>query len=203
MKVKKSSGTVEAPANPEELRRRIALSFTALMFLALKHTNRECLQSLNPQLAHRYCEYLLGEHVWCMVAKDSSGRTISAPHFPLVLSYEMAIQKKAYRMMTEGEGSFTDCLEKAWKDSTTKERFFTTPMAMSAAKGTKVEIGYSTPTKEGDHGKASKGGGKGNGREKRREGEKLGQEGERKERGRCDEQVCIAYARRGSSLLRV
>ena len=166
MKVKKSMGTIEAPSNPEELRRRIALSFTALMFLALKHTNREFLQSITPQLAHRYCEYLLGEHVWCMVAKDSNGQTISAPHFPLVLSYEMAIRKKAYRWMTEGEGTFAECLEKAWKDGTTKERYFTTPMAMSAAKGTTVEVGYGTPTKEKDQNKANKGGGQGKGRGK-------------------------------------
>jgi hypothetical protein len=165
MKVKKSTGTVEAPANPEELRRRIALSFTALMFLALRHTNREFLQSVTPQLAHRYCEYLLGEHVWCMVAKDASGQTISAPHFALVLSYEMAIRKKAYRWMADGEGSFAECLEKAWKDSTVKERNFTTPMAMSAASGTHVEVVYGSPMKEKDQaGRGNKGTGKGKGK---------------------------------------
>ena len=205
MKVKKSSGTVEAPGNPEELRRRISLSFTALMFLALKHTNRSYLQSITPQLAHRYCEYLLGEHVWCMVAKDSEGHTISAPHFPLVLSYEMAIRKKAYRWMSEGEGTFAECLKRAWKDGTTKERFFTTPMALSAAKGTNVEMGYGTPQKEransGKMGKSGKDKGKGKGRGKatKKGGGKLEKGKKGGAVGRCashtpeGEAICFAF----------
>ena len=143
LRVKKSTSNVPAPENPEALRRRIGISFNALMFLGLRHTNRPQIQGITPQLAPRYCEYLLGEHVWGLIAKDQNGLTISAPSWNLVLAYDAAIRKKAYRLMAEGAGDFTGCLKQAWMDPTTKERYFTTPMAIAASTGRKqVEVQY-------------------------------------------------------------
>ena len=135
VKMKKSSGEISDPENPEQLRRRISIMFTGLMFVAMSHTNRPHIQGITPELSHRYCEYLLGEHVWEMVAKDSSGMTVAAPGWTLVVSYELAIRKKAYRLMAEGQGKFPTCLRQAWLDVVVKERNFTTPMALQAAAG--------------------------------------------------------------------
>ena len=143
MKMKKSGGTTFEPTNPEELRRRIGISFNAMMFLGLRHTNRAQIQNITPQLAHRYCEYLLGEHVWGLVARDGEGRTVSTPTWALIISYDAAIRKKAYRLMSESNDDFAACLRSAWMDSTTKERFFTTPMAIASNTGSNsVQVQY-------------------------------------------------------------
>ena len=180
LRVKKSASTIPDPENPEALRRRIGISFNALMFLATRHTNRSFIQNITPQLAPRYCEYLLGEHVWGLVARDASGFTISSPTWNLVLSYDAAIRKKAYRLMSDGMGDFSTCLRTAWMDPTTKERFFTTPMAISASTGATVEVHYGANKRaatnsnpggqgkfaKGSRGKGAKGRGKGKGKGK-------------------------------------
>ena len=141
LKIKKTSGSIPEPATPEQLRRRIQLSFTALMYMGLRHTNRAEIQNVTPQVGHSYLQYLLGEHVWELVAKDGNGLTISAPSWAHVLAYDMAIRKKAYNLMSEGAGDFVACLKKAWEDATIKERNFTTPLALAAASGkTQVSI---------------------------------------------------------------
>ena len=182
LRVKKSASSIPEPENPEALRRRIGISFNALMFLGLRHTNRSFIQNITPQLAPRYCEYLLGEHVWGLIAKDPNGYTISAPSWSLVLSYEAAIRKKAYRLMADGQGDFSTCLRTAWLDATTKERSFTTPMAIAASTGYKsVDVQYGHNKRAAQHssgsmGKFQKGnkgaakGGKGKGKGKGKKG---------------------------------
>jgi hypothetical protein len=124
----------------------------------------------------------LGEHVWGLIAKDQNGLTISSPSWNLVLAYDAAIRKKAYRLMAENEGDFTTCLKQAWMDSTTKERYFTTPMALAASSGKRsVNVEYNAnkrpasfsdfqrPASQGKFQKnkgQSKGGGKAKGRGK-------------------------------------
>ena len=51
----------------------------AYMFAAFRHTNREWLQGLTPQVFGEYLDYLLGEHCWMLVARDGGGRTLSFP----------------------------------------------------------------------------------------------------------------------------
>lgn len=146
LKVRKQGATVPEPTNPEQLRRRLALSFTGIMFMAFRHTNRLTIQGVTPQLVQSYCEYLLGEYVWGLVAKDAEGRTISTPSWDLVLAYDLAIRRKTFRLMADGKGDFTDSLKLAMDDPTTKERHFTTPMAISAVarnKGGGAVMSYS------------------------------------------------------------
>ncbi|CAE7346838.1 DSK1 [Symbiodinium sp. KB8] len=54
------------------------------------------------------------------------------PPWPLILSYEHAIRKHAYKLMATDGRSFGDALSKAYKDATVKERHFTTPLALHA-----------------------------------------------------------------------
>jgi uncharacterized membrane protein YgcG len=176
VRMRKQGQQVPEPENPEQLRRRMDLSFTALMFLGLRHTDKVQLTGITPQLAPRYCEYLLGEFVWGLVAKDPEGRTISAPTWNLITAYDLAIRKKAYRLMSEGTVDFTACLKDAWMDPTTKERHFTTPLSLAASTGQPAAVVYNANKrpfvqneswvpahsgKSGKGGKGGKGGGKG------------------------------------------
>ena len=63
-------------------------------------------------------------------AASLSGSLI--PPWPLILSYEHAIRKHAYKLMATDGRSFGDALAKAYKEATVKERHFTTPLALHA-----------------------------------------------------------------------
>lgn len=148
IRLKRSVAEVDDPSNPEELRRRLGLMFVGLGFIALQHTNRPELQGIGPTLMHSYAQYLLGEHVWQLLAKDADGNPIASPAWGLVLKYEFAIRKKAYRSMQETGRTFAVCLREAWLDPLVKERSFTTPMAIAAATGRQV-VALSTNSPKG------------------------------------------------------
>lgn len=132
MELKRGTPTVAEPTNPEQLRKRLQLLGVAWAFCAFRHTNRPWLAGLTPQLWLDYAEYLLGEHVHGLVAKDSHGRTLMTPAWTHVLAYDLAIRKECCRRVVAGEGTLEACLRAAWRDPVTKERHFTTPVALSA-----------------------------------------------------------------------
>jgi hypothetical protein len=130
--VKKGANTAPMPSNPEELRRRLSVMCHAMIMLSQRHANRSELQGITPGLFEKYKSYLLGEHVLGLQAKDMAGEVIAKPPWHLMMSYEHAIRKLATRIVNESGCviPFTDALKQAWLDSTTKERYFTIPLAL-------------------------------------------------------------------------
>jgi hypothetical protein len=108
------------PVNAEQLRTVVMIMGTGLMMLGMMHTNVAWIQGLTPQSFQGYLSYLLGEFAWLLVARDSQGATVGAPPWNLVLSYEHAIRKKAYKMVGDGGGTFAQCLLAACSDPVTK-----------------------------------------------------------------------------------
>ena len=166
MKLKRSVTEIEDPSNPEELRRRLGIMVNAMVFLSLQHTNRPELKDVKPDLAGQYATYLLGDHVWSFVAKDEAGLTVASPNWPLIIQYEMAIRKRAYREVAERGITFPVALKESWLDPLTKERFFTTPLSISSATGgRKIEVASSTKRQQEENSwgsaKKQKNGGKG------------------------------------------
>jgi hypothetical protein len=104
----------------------------AYMMIALKHTNRPELQGDYRRVFEEFKDYLLGEHVYGLNARDAEGYTVAAPPFKLVLSYEKAVRKEAARKMNQDGTAYPAALKLAWKDATVKERHFTTPLALYA-----------------------------------------------------------------------
>ena len=132
LKAVKVSSTVPLPSGSEELRTRIVLLGTAWQFVAFQHTHREYLKKLTPQVFQEYLDYLLGEFVWGLHAKDGRGNSFGAPSWHLVIAYEHAIRVKAVTLVKKGH-LFKDALRMAWEDSVTKERNFTTPLGLEGA----------------------------------------------------------------------
>ena len=95
VKLRRAASVTSDPNNPEQLRKRICLMGTCLMMLGMRHTNSKELQGLSPQVFQAYLNYLLGDYVWMLVAKDPEGRTVSCPSWLQLLSYEYQIRKKA------------------------------------------------------------------------------------------------------------
>ena len=85
--VKRGSSKVKDPENP---RVRLTVMRNALQMIALKHTNRAELQGDYVKTFEDLKDYLLGEHVYGLNAKDAEGQTVAAPPFRLVLAYERA-----------------------------------------------------------------------------------------------------------------
>ena len=56
--------------------------------LKLKFPGRSDLQDLTPELFERYKEYLLGDYVHNLQARDSSDNVVHTPPWQLVLAYE-------------------------------------------------------------------------------------------------------------------
>ena len=103
-----------------------------MMMIAIKHTNRRELQGDYLDVVEQYKDYILGEYVHGLHAKDSEGNTIASPPWTLVLAYERAVRKQAVKI-TNSEGKpLPVALKEAWKDPTVKERYFTTPLALYA-----------------------------------------------------------------------
>ena len=169
--VKKGTNTVPMPSNPEELRRRLSIMCNGIIMLAMRHANRHELQGVTPGLFEKYKAYILGEHVLGLQAKDTSGEMVSKPPWHLVMSYEHAIRKHATKAINESGCAlpFHEALKQAWLDPVVKERYFTTPLALSlhrnSRSGNNNNHHGNNHTEhsggfKGNRGKGSKGGGK-------------------------------------------
>ena len=130
--MKRGVTKVQEPGNAEELRRRLTIMRNAMVVVALRHTNRVELQGEYEKVFEDYKNYILGEFVYGLVAKDEEGHTIASPPWGLVLSYEHAVRKQAARLVNAEGRNWTVALKEAWKDGTVKERHFTTPLALYA-----------------------------------------------------------------------
>jgi hypothetical protein len=125
----KVASKVPLPADTEALRHRVILLGTAWLFISFHQTNRSSLVGLSPQLFQQYLAYLLGEHVHGLLLRDGRGTEIQAPAWHLLITYEFSVRKKATDLMRRGT-PFAHALRQAWECPMTKERYFSTPLAM-------------------------------------------------------------------------
>jgi len=132
LRLRRSATKGSMPSNPEQLRRLITILGVGYQMVALRHSNRYWLQDLSPQVWTAFLDYILGDFVYGLVARDSHGRTLSAPSFTSVLEYELQIRKEACRRVITMRETLPEALRQSMRDAVIKERYFTTPVAMSA-----------------------------------------------------------------------
>jgi hypothetical protein len=130
----KVSTKVNLPADTEGFRKRLALLGTAWCFVATHQAGRGILRGITPALFKEYTEYLLGDYVLGLTAHGRTGAVISTPSWSLVVAYEHAIRAKTMMLLRKGDIAFPAALKTAWEDALTKERHFTTPLALEAVK---------------------------------------------------------------------
>ncbi len=126
---------VSLPKGPEELRKRLALLGTTLIYAGYQQVHKHYLKGLNPQVFVEYVEYLLGDFVWKLASRGPGGTVISSPSWSLLLSYEHAVRKAMVKLVSEKGFSVKAALKLAMEDPVTKERFFTTPLCIEAVSG--------------------------------------------------------------------
>ena len=93
--VSSSSSKGALPANPEQLRLRLTVMASALLMIQLHHPGRVEVADTNQQLFEKYKDYLLGDYCYGLRSNEASGSL--APPWTLVLSYERATRKFAYK----------------------------------------------------------------------------------------------------------
>ena len=130
--VKKASSTVAMPTGPEQLRHRITVMFNALAMIKLRHVNRTELSDVTSDIFNKCKDYLLGDYVYGLRSADGVGSAI--PPWTLVLGYDHAIRKLAYKLVSQEGYKLGEALKKAWKDPTVKERHFITPLALYSSR---------------------------------------------------------------------
>ena len=120
-KVKKGHGESKPPKSGQELRQKLKLLGHCYIFTQLKYPNRQVLRSIGPNLFSKYADFILGEHVAGLKAKNSRGETVSAPSLDLVLSYEYQVRKQMVKLMNENV-EMAEALESAMRNTTVKDR---------------------------------------------------------------------------------
>ena len=134
----KTRSTVALPMNSEELRHRFQIMAASWVFVASQQTQNPFLKDLvddAPTTFGHYADYLLGERVWKLTAKDSHGAEVSGPNWTMLLTYEFEIRAHAANLMAEDGTPFLKALKEAWNDKDVKDLNFLTPLKLST--GTK------------------------------------------------------------------
>ena len=130
MRLKPSTHTAPIPQTPEQLRTRHKVAAHSWTFASYKASACKWLKGFNVRVYTDLSDYILGEHVMGLEARDASNQVVGRAPWALVLSYCVQVEKRAYKFVMQGE-SLVVAMRKAMECGTTKERFFTTPLSVS------------------------------------------------------------------------
>ena len=112
-------------------------------FCKIRYPSKPWLADFHSRLFEVHADFFCGEQVMGLQAKNEDGMVVSTPSFQLCLSYDYQVRKEMGKLIDQGS-SLKAALEAATRDTTIRERFFTTPCAMQ------VRTSFSGPNK-GNH----------------------------------------------------
>jgi hypothetical protein len=145
IKVKRGARVVEgAPSNTEELRRRLRILGSLYSMVKVRQPNHVWFKDLGIETWNLHADYVLGPRVLFLAAKDECGREVKEPSWPLVLSYEYCIRKKAVELANEGR-SLALALKSAREDSDLEQEHFSIPMAIAPPRTGSGSSGFARP----------------------------------------------------------
>ena len=173
VRIRRGRSEVAMPADTEALRRK--LRCWGFAYAKLRHPGRDWLKSVSVEIISEYCDYLLGEHVRGLEARDQHDTIVARPVWTLVLSYEFQIRTEMAKHIGNG-ADFDSALRQAWKDPVLKERYFITPLAVSAVSSAPRARSRS-PRGRGAQVPSGKGAGRGQSRKNRGPGKGAGKGG--------------------------
>jgi hypothetical protein len=131
LRLKKGTRESQPPADSEQFRKKMRVLSHAFQFMKLKFPNKVVWTAITAQDITDHCDFILGEHILGLAAKNELGEVVSMPSWALVMSYEQRVRKLAASKMNEGT-DLQKALKEARIDGTTKERYFTTPTSMAS-----------------------------------------------------------------------
>ena len=102
LRIKKGYGETTEPRDPEDYRRRMKVVAHTYLFAQIKYPHKAVLAGLTTHSFQKFVDYILGEHIMGLQAKDEEGLVVSKPTFKSVLHYEHQVRKEMVRLGNEG-----------------------------------------------------------------------------------------------------
>ena len=126
--------SISLPANSEQLRLRVRLIGITFQLAKYRHSNRRWLSSASPNVWLDHLDHVLGEDGYHIKFPEPAASRV--PHNTLwqtTLAYEHAIRKEACRSIMFEQLDLADAMQKARTNSSLRDRFFITPLALALA----------------------------------------------------------------------
>ena len=143
-RLKRGKTEISMPGDPESFRKRMRTLAFAYVYARLRHPGRAAFRSATVEIFAEYVEYILGDHVRGLVAKDATGAVISKPSWAQVLHYDYQVRKEQAKLINFGK-TFAVALKDAWNDTALRDRHFVTQVAVSAAVSAPAEARSRSP----------------------------------------------------------
>ena len=174
VRIKKNKIETAVPTNAEDLRLKITLMGNHWLYAKFRYPNKASLQGLTPFTFMEYTNYLMGKHVAQMESQTIEGVTLHRPSTKLLVNYEYQMRKEVIESFNNNTAMHTG-FKTVVKNSDIRERYFSTPLAVSSASQSMEKIGkeggrhswsqdkqkQQTSTGKGKSKKGKGGGGKG------------------------------------------
>ena len=146
VRVTKTMQKLEMPHHSEGYRRLIKVEAHAWLCMSARFKAKAWLQGLQLDDFTKFVEYVLGDRVGNLKLPTATGQEtqFNRPPWNIVLSYEYKLRVEAFKRITEDGFTMSEALRAVREDTSLKESYFTTPLALHTA---------STPSKfrKGNH----------------------------------------------------
>jgi hypothetical protein len=128
---------VDVPLSPEHYRKRMRVECNLWMMVSAKFSSRAWLQALTKGPFENFVDYVLGKHVWDLGQTHNTDGAVTtagipSPSWELVLAYEFAMRKAAFRSVREDGCTLTDAMAAVIKDQELRSLYFLSPLLLSA-----------------------------------------------------------------------
>ena len=131
LRMKKGVTEIAMPRNPEELRSRLETWGLQWILLKYKYPQQARLQTATLRLHETYTKFLLGEDVYGLCSLNDRNEVVGRPSWGIILAYEFRLRKHMIDKMNEGM-DIAAALKDAMDSTSLKERYLTTPTAVSS-----------------------------------------------------------------------
>ena len=133
MTLKGKKSEVPPPSDAEGFRRRMDLLAIKWVMLQEKYPHNSQIKDMGTKAIGEHVKYILGPEVMNLAARDGAGKVVAKPTWPTVLSYELEVRKKAYRLFNEDRMNLAAAMAQARSDTSIQQRYLHIPMSLSAA----------------------------------------------------------------------
>ena len=138
LRVTKQKIKAKLPCTTEEFRTKMKIECNLWLMLAAKFRNKAVLQNLSPASFDAFAKYILGEKVLLIKvpAPSGVGTTELNPPWSVILGYELAMRKAAFKLAMDDPVNLPIglALANVIRDSELKELYFTGAIALSGMK---------------------------------------------------------------------
>jgi hypothetical protein len=155
---------VDVPLTPEHYRKRMRVECNLWMMVSSKFSSRAWLQTCSKGPFESFVDYVLGKHVWDLGQTHNTDGAVTtagipSPSWELVLAYEFAMRKAAFRKVREDGWSLANALTEVIKDQELRSLYFLSSLLLStnqrsSTNSTRQAVTLSSPS--GNHPRGEK-----------------------------------------------